>query len=153
MYKQSNFVDYNDIIYLRCYVCGGLLQEPTTRDHVIPKAIFASDSVQHRPTLRIHQECNSNRKSREDRWFSKRLLIRAHETSEAMQGISDFFDSAERGRPTGDDAPSDEKAFADFKLANTLGQDATFDFSKPGSVDGINGADELSLDAGRRWWA
>lgn len=130
MYKQSNIVSYNDLIYLRCYVCDGFLQEPTTRDHIIPRAILGVDSIEDRPTLRIHRDCNSDVKSREDRWFSKRLLIRAHENPEAMQGISDFFSKAEKGRPQGDSAPSDKKAFADFKLAKTLGSDATFDFSK-----------------------
>lgn len=130
MYTQSNFVDYNGLIYFRCYVCDRFLQEPTTRDHIIPKAIYASDSVQHRPTLKIHRDCNNNVKSFEDMWFSKRLLIRAHENPEAMQGISDFFSNAKKGWPEGRDAPSDKKAFADFKLAKTLGKDASFDFSK-----------------------
>lgn len=120
MYSERNIVDYNKLEYLRCYVCDKFLIGTSSRDHIIPKAIFSNHSAENRPTLRIHPACNNDTKSREDRWFSKHLLLRAQGDPATHQGITDFLHSADRGRSDVDGIASDKKAFADFKLANTI---------------------------------
>jgi len=123
MYKEKNVANYNNITCLRCYVCDKLLTEPTTADHILPRTIFPKGS-QNRPTLKIHEECNNAVKSREDRWFTKRLYIRCHRDPIARKGILDFLESAEQGRPEHNKKRHSPKDFADYRLAMTLHEDA-----------------------------
>jgi len=53
-----------------CYLCGRLLTEPTSADHVPPKQFYADDiRKKHNPnllTIRVHAECNRSYQYDED---------------------------------------------------------------------------------------
>lgn len=98
VYQSLNVFEYKDAFTFRCYVCnkhlgGGDL----SRDHVIPQTLFGEDKTL-RPTIKIHSECNSTLKSREDNWFSKVLMYRCQENKIMQDRLYDFISSADSSR-------------------------------------------------------
>ncbi len=122
-YTQENYQDiaWNELHILRCYLCGSLLRDPISKEHVIPQTLFPSNSP-HRPAVPAHSECN-RLKSLDDHWFAQRLYIRAQNNPVAQALIEKFLDRANLERPIID--KSDKGKVRHFKLANTLMEDVT----------------------------
>ncbi len=98
-YSSGNIFQLDASFTFRCYICNKLIDpsKAISRDHVIPKTLFNKEKT-NRPTIDVHVACNSNDKSKEDKWFSKSTLYRSLLNPIALEKFSDFIESAERSR-------------------------------------------------------
>jgi len=99
-YQSGNLYESKEAFTFRCYICNRLIRPDTdkiTKDHVIPQTLF-NDEKTNRPTIYVHDKCNSSDKSKEDNWFAKTILYKCILNPVARDRFTLFLDSAERSR-------------------------------------------------------
>lgn len=104
----------------KCYICDTNLSngERLDSDHIVPNGVFSKSDAD-RPQLLVHQDCN-NKKSKDDRWFVKKVLLLCSTNKEAEAELMEFLQKAqsqERYAYLEDQPKSKTK---DLKLMHTI---------------------------------
>lgn len=87
-----------------CYLCGNALSEPTSRDHVPPRQLYAADvRVAHSPnllTIPVHHGCNRSYQHDED-YFVNTLAPFARGSCSGNALLNEVFRKFEGGEKQG----------------------------------------------------
>lgn len=101
-----------------CYVCSKPLDGKTTKDHIIPQALFHKDCGD-RPYLLVHKRCN-NGKSLDDEKFVIRIQLMCNWRSQAQQDVLPFLEIANQEAT---DAYLVGRRVRNYKLKRTIARE------------------------------
>ena len=102
----------------KCYICSQPLGNNITSDHIIPNGMFKPED-KNRPQLMVHKDCN-NQKSKDDRWFAKKMLFMCSTNPEAESELINFLNLADSQKPKAYLLGQPKGTLKDYKLARTI---------------------------------